>query len=70
MKAENFASEVLHDPEWAVSGALGADGTPMAVLVTGEGRIASSVVTGGPAVLRLLGAHQAADAGNGREVPR
>jgi thiol-disulfide isomerase/thioredoxin len=56
VKAESFASRVLLDPEWAVSSALGADGTPMAVLVTGDGRIASSVVGGGPAVLELLGA--------------
>jgi len=56
VKAESFASTVLLDPEWTVSGALGADGTPMAVLVTGDGRIASGVVGGGPAVLELLGA--------------
>lgn len=56
VKAEGFASEVLLDPEWTVSGALGADGTPMAVLVSAEGRIASPVAGGGPAVLELLGA--------------
>ncbi|MEP7335215.1 MAG: MauE/DoxX family redox-associated membrane protein [Actinomycetota bacterium] len=54
--AEGFASEVLLDPEWTVSGALGADGTPMAVLVSADGRIASPVAGGGPAVLDLLGA--------------
>jgi thiol-disulfide isomerase/thioredoxin len=58
--AENFASEVLLDPDWAVSGALGADGTPMAVLVSADGRIASGVVGGGPAVLELLGAGELA----------
>ncbi|HEX4745769.1 MAG TPA: TlpA disulfide reductase family protein [Gaiellaceae bacterium] len=56
VKAESFASEVLLDPEWKASSALGADGTPMAVLVSADGRIASSVVGGGPAVLELLGA--------------
>lgn len=56
MKAESFASTVLLDPEWTVSSALGADRTPMAVLVSGDGRIASGVVGGGPAVLQLLGA--------------
>ena len=56
VKAEGFASTVLLDPEWTVSSALGADGTPMAVLVSGDGRVASPVVGGGPAVLELLGA--------------
>lgn len=60
VKAENFASTVLLDPEWAVSGALGADGTPMAVRVSADGRIASGVVGGGPAVLELLGADELA----------
>ena len=58
VKAEGFASTVLLDPEWAVSSELGADGTPMAVLVSGDGRIASPIVSGGPAVLELLGAAQ------------
>lgn len=61
VKAENFASEVLLDPEWTVSGALGADGTPMAVLVSADGRIASGVVGGGPAVLELLRAGELAE---------
>ena len=56
VKAENFASLVLLDPEWSVSSELGVDGTPMAVLVSGDGRIASPIVSGGPAVLDLLGA--------------
>ena len=55
VQAEGFASDVLLDPEWTVSGALGADGTPMAVLVSADGRIASRVASGGPAVLDLLG---------------
>ncbi len=56
VKAEGFASTVLLDPEWTVSGALGADGTPMAVLVSADGRIASPLVSGGPSVLELLAA--------------
>ena len=44
------------DAEWAVSSELGADGTPMALLVSAERRIASPIVSGGPAVLELLGA--------------
>ena len=62
VKAEGFASEVLLDPEWVMSGALGADGTPMAVLVSADGRIASPVVSGAPAVLELLGAEELAEA--------
>ena len=61
VKAENFASQVLLDPEWHASGALGADGTPMAVLVSADGRIASGVVGGGPAVLELLGVVELAE---------
>jgi thiol-disulfide isomerase/thioredoxin len=55
VKAEDFGSTVLLDPEWTVSSALGADGTPMAVLVSANGRIASAVAGGGTAVLELLG---------------
>lgn len=62
VKAEGFASNVLLDPEWQVSSTLGADGTPMALLVAGDGRIASSVVGGGPGVLELLGAVERAPA--------
>jgi hypothetical protein len=58
VKAEGFESEVLLDPEWTASNALGADGTPMAVLVAADGRIASRVAGGGPAVLELLGARE------------
>jgi peroxiredoxin/uncharacterized membrane protein YphA (DoxX/SURF4 family) len=56
VRAEAFASTVLLDPEWTASAALGAGGTPMAVLVDGQGRIASPLVTGAAAVLELLGA--------------
>jgi thiol-disulfide isomerase/thioredoxin len=62
VKAEGFASEVLLDPEWTASSALGADGTPMAVLVSADGRIASGIVAGGPAVLELLGVRELAAA--------
>lgn len=56
VRQEGFTSQVLLDREWNVSGAFGADGTPMAVLVNGDGRVATPVVTGAPAVLELLGA--------------
>ena len=56
VRAEGFASPVLLDPEWSASTALGVDGTPMALLVEVDGRIASGLVTGAGAVLELLGA--------------
>jgi thiol-disulfide isomerase/thioredoxin len=58
VKAEGFTSVVLLDPEWTASSALGADGTPMMVLVSAEGGIASPVAGGGPAVLELLGSRE------------
>ena len=39
-----------------LAGAFGADGTPMAVLLDREGRIAGPLVTGAEAVIDLLGA--------------
>lgn len=63
VKAEGFESEVLLDPEWTVSSALGAGGTPMAVLASADGRIASGVRGGGPAVLELLGPREVARSG-------
>ena len=56
VRGEGFASPVLLDPEWALATALGADGTPMAVQIDPDGRIASETVTGATAVLALLGA--------------
>lgn len=56
VRQEGFTSQVLLDSEWTASGAFGADGTPMAVLLDGDGRVATPLVTGGPAVLALLGA--------------
>ena len=55
VRAEGFASTVLLDPEWTISTALGANGTPMAVLVDGAGRIASSLASGAPGAFSLLG---------------
>lgn len=60
VKKEDFTSTVLLDPDWTVSAALGATGTPMAVLVSAEKRIASRVVSGGDSVLELLGAGELA----------
>lgn len=58
VRAEGFTSAVLLDPEWKLSSEFGTDGTPMGVLLDENSRIASQLVTGGPAVLELLGAGQ------------
>jgi thiol-disulfide isomerase/thioredoxin len=43
------------DPAFTIGPAFGADGTPSAVLIDAEGRIASGLAVGGPAVLALAG---------------
>jgi thiol-disulfide isomerase/thioredoxin len=55
-RAESFRSLVLLDGDFAASSAFGANGTPMAVLVHADGRIASHVVAGAEAVLKLANA--------------
>jgi peroxiredoxin len=52
-RAEGFRSRVLLDRDYAAGGAFGAGGTPMAVLLDPEGRVASPVVAGANAVLAL-----------------
>jgi thiol-disulfide isomerase/thioredoxin len=52
-RAEGFRSRVLLDRDYAAGGAFGAGGTPMAVLLDPEGRVASTVVAGADAVLAL-----------------
>jgi peroxiredoxin len=52
-EAMGFSSPVVLDNDYAVSDAFGAGGTPSAVLVDAEGRIASEVVVGAKGVLEL-----------------
>lgn len=52
-RAEGFRSTVLLDAEYAAGTAFGAGGTPMAVLLDAEGRVASPVAAGAQAVLDL-----------------
>jgi thiol-disulfide isomerase/thioredoxin/uncharacterized membrane protein YphA (DoxX/SURF4 family) len=54
VRAEGFASTVLLDPEWELSGLFGADGTPMAVLLDADGTVARPMVGGADEVLALL----------------
>jgi methylamine dehydrogenase accessory protein MauD len=52
-RAMGFTSPVVLDAEGAAMRSFGATGTPMAVLVDAEGRIASSLVVGAEAVMAL-----------------
>ena len=51
-----LASPVLLDQNFATGRAFGASGTPSAVLVDAEGKVASEVAVGAPAVWELAGA--------------
>ena len=53
IREQAIPEHVLHDPAGLAMRAFGAGGTPMGVLVE-EGRVASPVVAGADAVLRLL----------------
>lgn len=52
-RALELSSPVLLDEDLTVGPAFGIHGTPMAVLVDAEGKIASDVAVGAPAVLTL-----------------
>jgi len=51
-----LTSPVLLDQQFAVGRAFGAGGTPSAVLVDAEGKVASEMAAGAPAVMELAGA--------------
>ena len=53
-RQNGFASTVLLDGSFAAGEAFGATGTPMAVLVGADGRVASDVVVGTDDVLALM----------------
>ncbi len=52
-------SPVVLDQNFSAGSAFGANGTPSAVLVDSEGKVASEVAVGAPAVLGMAGANQA-----------
>jgi len=59
-KAMGLRSRVVLDKDgMSVGRQFGAGGTPMAVLVDAEGKIASELAAGAPAVLELAGQEQA-----------
>jgi methylamine dehydrogenase accessory protein MauD len=53
-----LTAPVLLDQQFATGRAFGASGTPSAVLVDAEGKVASEVAVGAPGVLELAGADQ------------
>jgi thiol-disulfide isomerase/thioredoxin len=53
-----LSSTVVLDQQFSAGRAFGASGTPSAVLVDTEGRIASEVAVGAPGVLELAGANR------------
>ena len=53
-----LASPVLLDQNFATGRAFGASGTPSGVLVDAEGKVASEVAVGAPAVMELAGARR------------
>jgi peroxiredoxin len=52
-REQGLSSTVVLDQNFATGGAFGARGTPSAVLVDGEGKVASDIAVGAPAVLEL-----------------
>jgi peroxiredoxin len=55
-KEMGIASPVLLDQNFATGRSFGASGTPSAVLVDAEGKVASDIAVGAPAVMELAGA--------------
>ena len=53
-----LSSTVVLDQQFSVGRAFGASGTPSAVLVDAEGKVASEVAVGAPAVLEFAGANR------------
>ncbi len=56
-RAEGFASRVLLDEDFEAGPAFHATGTPMAVLLDADGRVASEVAAGAEGVLSLANGH-------------
>jgi len=52
-EALGFRSRVLLDQSFTAGSAFGANGTPMAVLLDADGKVASDLAAGGPAVMSL-----------------
>jgi peroxiredoxin len=61
-KAMGLRSTVVLDQEFATGRAFGTNGTPTAVLIDEQGKVASEVAAGAPAVLALARAEQRSEA--------
>jgi len=55
-REQGLNSTVVLDQNFAVGRAFGASGTPSAVLVDAQGKVASDIAVGSPAVLQMAGA--------------
>jgi thiol-disulfide isomerase/thioredoxin len=63
-REQGIASTVLLDQGFATGRAYGASGTPSAVLIDADGKVASTVAVGGPATLALMRGPVGAEAGD------
>ncbi|MBV9172935.1 MAG: redoxin domain-containing protein [Chloroflexi bacterium] len=68
-RAQGIKSPVLLDPNFSVGLRFGVNGTPSALLVDAEGRIASAVGVGAPGVWPLLGGAPSPPNGQAHTVP-
>jgi peroxiredoxin/uncharacterized membrane protein YphA (DoxX/SURF4 family) len=57
-REQGLSSTVVLDQNFATGRAFGASGTPSAVLVDAQGKVASHIAVGAPAVMELAGAHR------------
>jgi peroxiredoxin len=55
IRAQGFRSRVLLDPDFGAGQIFGAGGTPSAIVLDEDGRVASEVGSGAPAVFALAG---------------
>jgi hypothetical protein len=55
-REQGLSSTVVLDQNFATGRAFGASGTPPAVLVDAQGKVASDIAVGAPAVMELAGA--------------
>lgn len=58
VRAQHIAARILLDPEFVLAREVGATGTPGAILVDAEGRVASSLAVGAPAIYKMVGIRQ------------
>jgi thiol-disulfide isomerase/thioredoxin len=55
IRGQGFRSRVLLDPDFGAGQIFGAGGTPSAIVLDEDGRVASEVGAGAPAVFALAG---------------